>query len=288
MFDWVNIEWPGARGILEILVLAVVFYYLLRFIRGTRGAQVLSGLAVLLAVLMGMTWLFNLDTLNWLLQRLSVYVAVALLIIFQPEIRRALAELGRRHVFTATQGERPLVDTIVKACLQLAEQKIGALIAVEREVSVGAVVDTGTRLDSAVSADLLTTIFFPKTPLHDGGVIIKGDRVAAAACLFPLSQKEELSRQLGTRHRAAIGLTEETDAVVVVISEETGTISVAFHGRLRRGFDEEHLRRVLGSLLGRRRAKGDKTATWAATRWLRGGWAKIQPIHGMNGEDHGK
>ena len=277
MSDLMKIDWPGARGVLEILVLAVVFYYLLQLIRGTRGAQVLSGLLVLLLALMGMTWIFDLDTLNWLLQRFSVYLAVALLIIFQPEIRRALAELGKRHLFVPVAGGRSTVDLVVNASMQLAEQKIGALIAVEREVSTAPAQESGTKLDAVVSTDLLATIFFPNTPLHDGGVIIRDDRVIAAGCLFPLSQKEELSRQLGTRHRAAIGLTEDTDAVVVVISEETGTISVAFRGRLRRGLDEEHLRRVLAALLARR-AKKSSGSSWPPVRWLRTWLTRNPPV----------
>jgi diadenylate cyclase len=139
----------------------------------------------------------------------------------------------------------------MQAVQLLSKRKIGALIAIEREIGTRALQDSGTRVNSVVSSELLATIFFPHTPLHDGGVIISGDRICAAGCLFPLSQKEELSKQLGTRHRAAIGITEETDAIVVVVSEETGSISIAYNGRLRRGLDEERLRRVLSSMLRR-------------------------------------
>lgn len=245
---------PDFGGLIEIAVLAVLFYYIILFFRGTRGAQVLTGLAVFIALLLLLTYLVRLDTLNWLLQRFTVYLAIALVVIFQPEIRRALAELGKQHVFASTSAERGLVDALVQAVSILSERKIGALIAVEREIGTRSVQDTGRRLDALVSAELLATLFFPHTPLHDGGVIIRGDRIAAAGCVFPLSQQEALGRSLGTRHRAAVGLTEETDAIVVVVSEETGTVSVAYNGRLSRGFDEERLRRLLTAVLVRRRA----------------------------------
>jgi diadenylate cyclase len=173
------------------------------------------------------------------------------LVIFQPEIRRALAELGRQPVFNPPAQSRSVVDSIVDAVLLLAERRIGALIAIERRVSTRAIQETGVRLDSKINAELLSSVFFPHTPLHDGGVIIAGNRIVAAACLFPLSQRPELSRGLGTRHRAAMGLTEETDAIVIVVSEETGTISVSTRGRLSRDFDEERLRRFLTAILSR-------------------------------------
>jgi diadenylate cyclase len=241
---------PDARGVLEILVLGVVFYYIMLFFHGTRGAQVLSGLVLFIVMLLVVTYVFRLDTLTWILQRLSVYVAVALLIIFQPEIRRALAELGKQHVFSST-ADRPVIENIVKAAAMLAERKIGALIAIERETGTRAIQETGTIIDSLVTPELLASIFYPHTPLHDGGVIIREDRVVAAGCLFPLSQREELSKSLGTRHRAAIGLTEESDAVVIVVSEETGSLSLAFKGRLRRGLDEPRLKRILTSVMYR-------------------------------------
>ena len=238
---------PGVGGLLEMLVLAVLFYYTILFFRGTRGAQVLLGFVTAIVAMLVLTRMFNLDTLNWLLQRLSVYLVIAFVVIFQPEIRRALAELGKQHVFATTQRERGLLDEILQAISRLAADKIGALIAIEREIGTRAVQETGTRLDSAVTAELLATIFFPHTPLHDGGVIIVGDRICAAACVFPLSGRD--IGKLGTRHRAAVGLSEETDALVLVVSEETGAISLAYKGRLIRGLDEARLRRILSSVL---------------------------------------
>jgi len=240
---------------LEIAILAVFFYYLILLFRGTRGVQVLTGFILMVLTLLGLTYFLHLNTLYWLLQRFSVYLSVALIVIFQPEIRRVLAELGKQHVFSAaaTPDGRNVIEAVTRAALLLSERKIGALIAIEREIGTRNIVETGTRLDAAVTSELLASLFFPHTPLHDGGVILRDGRVAAAGCVFPLSHQEALSKTLGTRHRAAIGITEETDAVVVVVSEETGTISVAFNGRLSRGLEEEKLRRTLHSMLHRER-----------------------------------
>jgi len=255
---------PGFDGLVEILVLSVAFYYILLFIHGTRGAQVLSGLAILLVTLVLLTFFFELNTLNWILQRATVYIVFGLLVIFQPEIRRALAELGRRHIFGGAAIEQSGVDNLVRAAVKLSEQKIGALIAIERDVGTRAIQETGVQIDSEVSPELLINIFYPRTPLHDGGVIIQNNRIVAAACVFPLSQRDELSRALGTRHRAAIGITEETDAITVVVSEETGSISVAYRGRLRRGLDEDRLHRVLTSVLLQEKKV---TAVKSNSRW---------------------
>ncbi len=255
-WSWLErVQWPGFSGMLEILVLAAGFYYTIQFFRGTRGAQVLTGLVVVLLLLTILTRLFHMEALYWLLQRFSVYLAVALVIIFQPEIRRALAELGKQHVFGITAGERSLVDAVVQASIMLSERKVGALIAVERQTGTRPIQETGKPIDGRVTPELLATIFHPHTPLHDGGVIIRDNRIVAAGCVFPLSQQDEATRTLGTRHRAAIGLTEESDAIVVVVSEETGTISIAYNGRLSRGIDEDRLRRTLMSVLHRAKQK---------------------------------
>lgn len=239
----------GWGGVFEIIVLSGVFYYIFLFLQGTRGAQVLVGFAVLLVALLGATYFLNLTELNWLLRRFSVYISIALLVIFQPEIRRALAELGRQPVFTVTPEKRSIIDHVVQAVVHLADHKVGALIAIEREIGTRAIRETGTKIDAPVVPELLASIFFPHTPLHDGGVIILGNRILSAGCVFPLSQRVELHKSLGTRHRAAIGLSEETDAVVIIVSEETGTISVSYRGRLSRGLDGERLKRFLTALL---------------------------------------
>ena len=239
--------------LLEMLVLAVMYYYVFLFLRGTRGWQMLVAFVVALLVLQFVTEFFHLTTLNWVLAKFTAYIAIAFIVIFQPEIRRALAELGKQHVFAGTQRERGLCDHLVQATLMLAERKIGALIAVEQEIGMRTIQETGTPLDARVTPELLSTIFYPGTPLHDGGVLVRENRVVAAGCLFPLSQRIELGRSLGTRHRAAIGLTEETDAVVLVVSEETGTISIAYRGRLLRPLDEDKLRRILTRIMLRSR-----------------------------------
>lgn len=244
---------PSFAGWVEIFVLAAMFYYVFRLFKGTRGAAVLSGLIIAYGGLYALTVLGHLDILNWLLSRVMFYISLAFVVIFQPEIRRVLAQLGRQPVWRSNgiAAQKTLVEPIMQAVQLLSKRKIGALIAIEREIGTRALQDSGTRMNSVVSSELLATLFFPHTPLHDGGVIISGDRICAAGCLFPLSQKAELSKLLGTRHRAAIGITEETDAIVVVVSEETGAISIAYNGRLRRGLEEERLRRVLSSMLRR-------------------------------------
>ncbi len=254
---------PGPGGIVEILVLASFYYMVFVFFSGTRSAQVLTGLIVLIVTLILLTWWLNLEQLNWLLGRLTLYLVVALFIVFQPEIRRALAELGRQPVLQQQSDSKQLVAHVVDAVMLLAERKIGALIAIEGDIGTRSIQETGTSLDSAVTPELLAAMFFPHTPLHDGGVIIRDNRIVAAGCLFPLTQRSDISKGLGTRHRAAMGLTEETDAVVVVVSEETGTVSVSWKGRLSRDFDRERLERFLRAVL----AKGlNRETRWRKVR----------------------
>jgi len=242
-------------SVLQIMVLAFVFYYIFLFFRGTRGAQVLMGLAVLLVVLLGATHLLQWTELNWLARKFTVGLMLAFLIIFQPEIRRALAELGRQPVFSASAEKRPVIDSLTQAVVLLAEHKVGALIAIEREIGTRSIQETGVRLDAKIVPELLASIFFPHTPLHDGGVIVRGNRIVAAGCVFPLSHDVEQHKTIGTRHRAAVGLSEETDAIVLIVSEETGVISVSYRGRLSRGLDEERLRRFLTALLKGKRSE---------------------------------
>jgi len=211
----------------------------------------MTGLIVFMVMLLGLTQVLNLYTLNWLFKQFSVYLGIAFIIIFQPEIRRALAELGRQNVFSSSALKKSLIENIVQAVSQLSEGKIGALVAIEREIGTRPIQETGVRIDSVVTPELLSSIFFPRTPLHDGGVIISGNRIVAAGCVFPLTQNDDISRSLGTRHRAALGITDETDALVVVVSEETGNISLAYRGSLTRGLDEERLARMLTSILSR-------------------------------------
>ncbi len=239
---------------MEVFILAILLYYIFRFIQGTRGSSILSGLVILFGTLYVITSLVKLDVLNWILSKLTLYFPLAVTIIFQSEIRRALARLGRQPWRKGgMSSQKNLVEPIMQAVQTLSSQKIGALIAIEREIGTRAIQDTGTRINGRVSAELLAGFFFPRTPLHDGGVIISGKSIRAAGCLFPLSQREQFNTMFGTRHRAAIGITEETDAVVVVVSEETGHISLAYNGRLRSGLSKERLQRMLSSMLGRER-----------------------------------
>jgi diadenylate cyclase len=239
----------GWRPLLEITILAIGIYYSFKFVRGTRGAPVVYGFVLLIMSLAVVAFVLRLEVLSWLLRSFVAFGAVAVLIIFQPELRRILAELGT-HPFLATSHEqRENIEVIIQTVERLAEVRIGALIAIEQSINLQEATESGLLVDCEATPEMLETIFFPNNAIHDGGVIIKGDRIAFAACIFPLTQRQDLTASLGTRHRAAIGLTEETDAVVVVVSEETGAISYAYKGQLVRGVTAEQLRAFLTSVL---------------------------------------
>jgi diadenylate cyclase len=249
------------RPALEILILAVTIYYAFRFLRGTRGWPVVIGFVlVLLALTLGTT-LLDLKILRLLLGTFSAFFAVAVLVIFQPELRRMLAELGSLPIFASASEQRESIEVVIQTVERLAEVRIGALIALEQSIQLQEAVESGIRVDCEATPEMLETIFFPNNAIHDGGVIIKGDRIAYAACIFPLSQRLDLNKSLGTRHRAAIGLSEETDAVVVVVSEETGQISHAYRGQLVRGVTPEELRSFLTSIFVRP-AQARGVAAW--------------------------
>ncbi len=237
------------RPALEILILAVVIYFASRFLRGTRGWPVVIGFVIVLLALALTTTVLDLKVLSWLLGTFSAFFAVAVIIIFQPELRRMLAELGNLPLFASASEQRESIEVIIQTCERLADVKIGALIAVEQAIQLQEVVESGVPVDCDATPEMLETIFFPNNAIHDGGVILKGDRIALAACIFPLTQRSDLNKSLGTRHRAAIGLSEETDAVVVVVSEETGMISHAYKGQLVRNVTLEELRAFLTSVL---------------------------------------
>src|SRR5215469_15215735 len=245
---WTYIQ-NGWRPALEIFILAVGIYYITRFLRGTRGWPVVIGFVVALLLLFAAAEVLNLSVLKWLLGAAYTFFAFAVLIIFQPELRRLLAELGNLPLFTSIHEQRENIEVIVQTVERLAEVKIGALIAIEQSIHLHDAVESGVLVDSQATPEMLETIFFPNNAIHDGGVIIKGDRIAHAACIFPLTQRQDLNKSLGTRHRAAIGLSEETDAVVVAVSEETGAISYAYRGQLVRGVTLEELRAFLTSVL---------------------------------------
>ena len=246
MWHLVQNHW---RDVLEILILTVGIYYMFRFVRGTRGWPVITGFLVVLLAFVLVSFLLNLKELQYLLGVFSAAFVVAILVIFQPELRRMLAELGNLNLFTTAHEQRENIEVIVQTVERLADVRIGALIAIEQSIQLQEAIESGIIIDCQASPEMLETIFFPNNAIHDGGVVIKGDRIALAACIFPLTQRQDLNKSLGTRHRAAIGLSEETDAVVVVVSEETGAISHAYKGQLVRGISSEELRAFLTSVL---------------------------------------
>src|SRR3954468_21363737 len=250
---------------LEILILTVAIYYVLSFVRGTRGFSILIGFLSILLVMAFVTSFFELAVLHWLLGTFSTFVAVAVLVIFQPELRRLLAQVGNLPIFQTSHEQRENIEVIIQTVERLSEVRIGALIAIEQNLQLQESVESGIPVDCMATPEMLETIFFPNNAIYDGGVIIKGDRIAYAACIFPLTQKQNLNKSLGTRHRAAIGLSEETDAVVVVVSEETGAISHAYKGQLVRGLTVEELRAFLSSVLlqpGKQRTLLDRARAW--------------------------
>lgn len=241
-FDW--------QAILDITVVAIILYQLLMLIKGTRAVQLLKGLFVLLIVSF-ISGQLKLTTMNWMLDQIWTMLIVALPIVFQPELRRALEQLGRGKFITMHPGTigseeyKKLIEEIVKCSQVLAQSRIGALIVIEKNTGIEEFVETGVKIDGVVSSEFLINLFIPKSPLHDGAVIIRGDRVAAAGCFLPLTQDTGLQKDLGTRHRAALGLSEVSDALVIINSEETGVISVAKNGQLTRFLDEKSLRDLL-------------------------------------------
>jgi diadenylate cyclase len=245
---WVHVQtiW---RPALEILILTVGIYYAFRFVRGTRGAPVVTGFLVLLLAFVLVSYLLDLRVLQYLLGAFTAYFVLAVLVIFQPELRRMLAELGNLPLFVTAHEQRENIEVIIETVERLSEVRIGALIAMEQSITVLEAVESGVAVDCEATPEMLETIFFPNNAIHDGGVIIKGNRIAYAACIFPLTQRQDLNKTLGTRHRAALGLSEETDAIAVVVSEETGSISYAYKGNLVRGLTAESLRAFLTSVL---------------------------------------
>lgn len=244
------------RALIDILAVSLIFFWLLWFAQRTRAAQLIRGLIILIVGVLAASRIFNLTALNWLISRAWPMLIVAIPIIFQPELRRALEQLGHTSAWLrppfAVSPDRDAertVDEISRASSQLSRIGYGALVVVERETGLQEYADRGVRIDAVVSRQLLINIFFPNSPLHDGAVIIRGDRIVAAACILPLSQREIPGGKIGTRHQAAIGITEESDAIAIVVSEETNRISIAHNGRLTENLDAERLRRALRSLL---------------------------------------
>jgi diadenylate cyclase len=241
----------GWSDIADILVLSVLIYEVLKLIRGTRAVQMVLGAGVVVALYYGSRWA-HLDTINWLIRNVLAYIVFAIIVLFQSDIRRALAHLGRApffRYFAKEESAEESIEEIAVAASMLSSHRIGAIIAIERQIGLRNYIEGGISLDAVLTYDLLLSIFQPSSPLHDGAVIIQDDRVAAAACFLPLTINPKLSKELGSRHRAAIGLTEENDSVAVVVSEETGSISMVADGQIERGLTADQLRARLRSLV---------------------------------------
>jgi len=250
----------GWRDAVDILIVAIVLYEILKLIKGTRAVQMALGAGLLVAMFYVSSWA-QLSTVNWFIRNMVGYVVFALIVLFQADIRRALAHFGRARFFRSlmrADGGDEVVEELAVAASMLSGQRIGAIIAVEREIGLRNFIEAGIPLDATLTYDLIVTIFRPGSPLHDGAVIVQGERVAAAACFLPLTVNPFVSKDYGTRHRAGIGLTEETDAVAIIVSEETGTISLALAGQIERGLSIDELRARLRELISAARPAPDR------------------------------
>lgn len=260
-------------SVVDILVVSFMFYKGYILIKETRAEQLLKGI-VLIIVLIPVSNIFKLDMLNFILNKTLTIGVLSIVIIFQPEIRRVLEHLGRSAFddihLQNVEKRNEVVDEIVTAVDNLAATKTGALIVIEQGTGLGELVPSGTLIDSVVSSNLLENIFVVNTPLHDGATIIKKDRIYAAGCVLPLTNNTIINKKLGTRHRAAIGLSENSDALIIAVSEETGTISLAVNGRLTRNYDKDKLRSILVKIMENRESKRVKTAGEKVKTWMKG------------------
>ncbi len=283
MVNWLQYNW---RTLVEIGLLSVAIYYAITFVRGTRAAPVVTGFLIVLLAMTFITLAFELQVIKTLLLALLPSLAVIIFVLFQPELRRMLAQLGNLPFFASVREQRENIEVIIKAAERLADVRIGMLVAIEQSVAVQEVVESGIVVDCEATPEMLETVFFPNNAIHDGGVIMRGNRITHAACIFPLTQRQDLSKSLGTRHRAAIGLSEETDAVVVVVSEESGAVSYAYRGTLVRGVTIENLRAFLTSVLVKEpgsKSWPDTVRTLFQRRALKEGDPPLRPSPGPHG-----
>ncbi|WP_102029509.1 diadenylate cyclase CdaA [Salirhabdus sp. Marseille-P4669] len=248
-FDFVEL----LRIIIDIALVWFVLYKLFMLVRGTKAVQLIKGIVVILAIFF-LSFLFQLQTVQWLMEQALAWGFVIVAILFQPELRRALEQLGRgkffsRNTHNEQQEMQDIIEAIVKSCNYMAKRRIGALISMQLETGMGDYVETGIPIRGKITSELLTNIFVPNTPLHDGAVILSEDQIVAAACYLPLSESPFISKELGTRHRAALGVSEVTDALTIVVSEETGSISITKNGELHRNLDEHTIREMLKNAL---------------------------------------
>ena len=249
-------SYPWWQVAIELLIIGAVVYWVVTFLQGTRGARLLKGIAFLLVVLYVVVRLlagrWGLQRLAFLYEKFLLAAGFAIIVVFQPEIRRALMRLSETRIFRSLNNQlNEDIDALVESATFLSRRKIGALVAIERDVALGEVAESGTKINADLTADLLNTIFWPNSPLHDLGVVVQAGRVSYAGVQFPLAESGELEKELGSRHRAAVGMSQESDAVVVVVSEETGDISIAERGQLIRKLSPDTLRGLLTELLGR-------------------------------------
>ena len=274
MFDtmvWNLTHRLGVVDVFDILIMAIIFYELFILLRRTRSSALLKGVFLLIVIVM-LSSLLGLTSLNWLMTMILNNGAIVLVILFQPEIRKGLEKMGRSSLLgkgnkqrTGREDHERIVAEIIQTMVDLSRRKVGALICFEQRTGLQDVIDTGTRVDAEISAPLLENIFEPNTPLHDGAVVIRGERVEAAACILPLTEASGVSRELGTRHRAGIGLSENSDALVLIVSEETGTMSLARGGMLRRPLTETTLREILEEIYT------------PETSWIISFWNRLRP-----------
>ncbi len=266
--------WDYIVNLLDILLVWFLIYKIFNIIRGTKAIQLLKGI-FLIVVVRSVSSLLGLNTLQWLTEQVMTWGVLAIIIIFQPELRRALEQLGRGKLFLRNNSpedneQERLVEEIVKASAYMAKRRIGALISVEQETGLGDYIETGIPLEAHITSELLINIFIPNTPLHDGAVILQENRVAAAACYLPLSESPFISKELGTRHRAALGISEVTDSLTIIISEETGSISVTKSGELYRNLDQETFKEMLLNELvldkGKATSSGILSLSWRGKR----------------------
>ena len=234
---------------IEVGVLTIVFYYVYLYLPGTQGARILIWLVLIFVTLTLVSQIFNLTVMAWLLRSLSSFLALVLVIIFQPELRRAITELGSNHFFLTASEKRETLGELTDTIIELSNKGFGALLVVERKISLRPIIETGVAINCNYSKELILTIFHPKTVLHDGAVILHKDHIVAAACILPLTQREDIDRNLGLRHRAALGLTESTDSITIVISEETGQISICHNGIIKRNLSTGEFQQQLNQLL---------------------------------------
>lgn len=248
--------------VIEVVILWIIIYQTYRYFRATKGARIFTALVITYLLMTILSNQLNLSIIAWLLRYISVILAVALVIIFQPELRRALAELGSHRIFGtfSEQSRQRIVDQFVEIATDLSRKRVGALIAIERGIDLKQYLETGVSMDSKLSPELVATIFHTGSPLHDGGLIVRmsDEKIAGAGCVFPLNQRELNDRSIGLRHRASMGITEESDAIALVVSEETGAISIGVEGELMRNLEEEEIRERLGELLLNEPAEEDE------------------------------